>query len=183
MYGAIKEWWSVIILRVIGGASLLGMRSWVDRISSRIEAFIVHLPTVRRFNELSLKSKWMIYVGLTWMFTGWGVMHEYATVVPQAYHTVIPEEARGFIWLASGLICIISALIRKYKKIALAGLLIMPSIRITSYLWAWLMWIIPGMPQGWANGWYQAAYQGVHFGIVLLIARLPERGNFRTREN
>ena len=130
---------------------------------------------VKRWYDLTTKSQMLLLMGFVWCLIGYGVLENVAVQLPGVFHIPIPAPIRGALWIGPGLFAIYAALSRRGKSVALGLLQIMPVVRISSYLWAWLMWLIPGEPGGYASGWYQAAFHSVLVMAVWITASLPNR--------
>lgn len=123
---------------------------------------------------LSPKSLGLIGVSLTSIFIGVGVLVDAPIFFPSAFHFLIPENLRAFIWISAGLFGFYAGLVRKYKAVALVFLQIMPLVRFASFTWAWLMWILPGLPDGYKYGWYNAISQLGFVLTVWLLSSMPD---------
>ncbi len=64
---------------------------------------------------------------------------------------------------------------KSWSASGVAVLLIMPCARITSHVWDFIMWIIPGGPAGNSMGWYPASIYLALAALVVIAARLEPR--------
>lgn len=117
--------------------------------------------------HLMTKRSTVIFVlGITWVFIGVGVLNELNSTRIGPPHFMVPGQLRAAIWLLTGANAIRAAVTRRGKEEAIGLLIIMPMIRFFSYLWTWLMWIVPDGNIGLPDAWYFAA---VHFALCVAV--------------
>lgn len=118
----------------------------------------------------------MVWVGIAWCIVGIGVITGASDPPPGIAFEVAPAWLRAALWVGSGLYASWCGLRMRGTSRALGWLVIMPVVRLASYLLAWLLWMWPGEQVGeWWAGWYiGATYIGM-IGVVLLCGAIPER--------
>ncbi|WP_288797826.1 hypothetical protein [uncultured Arsenicicoccus sp.] len=126
-------------------------------------------PLARR--RLSDKSRLIVLDGVVWTFIGVGVIAG-TSPTDGAPHLAIPDPIRCLWWLVPGIVAIAAGLAQRHKDVAVALLMIGPAIRLTSYLYAWIISLIPGAPDGVPNGWYYAAINLIIVVHVVAVARI-----------
>lgn len=129
------------------------------------------LKTRRR---LGLRGAGMLLIAFVWFLIGLGDIRDLSATPNSAWHLLIPSEIRGTVWIFSAALCLILAWTKSQDWIALVVACIMPTIRITSYTWAWIMSLIPGPPDGFPGGWYSSAIHFALLGLVMLVAAIRE---------
>ena len=131
-----------------------------------------HRIIVRR---VGLRGEALLGLGIVWILMGVGVsagLHQ-PREASGLWHLLLPDGMRAGIWLATGAIAIIAAKWQHLSPTALALLTVAPMIRVTSYLWSWLMALIPGPPSGNFDAWYGCLTQLALLGAVLFVAHVP----------
>lgn len=141
---------------------------------------------MKHWYNLSHKSQGLILLGLIWIAFGWSVHTGVsASNVSGAWHTYWPAEPRAAMWYATGAYAMYAAVRRRHKNLALAFLVVMPAIRMSSFLTAWVVALVPGLPEGQPQGWYSAAFYLVMILLVWYVATSPAPPvdrNLRTTE-
>ena len=130
-----------------------------------------------RFSELPIRSRGLLLISVIWFLIGLGVQAAPATPVDSAFHFWLPEALHTAIWWAASFGALGAALDKQDGRrdwLALAACTIPPMLRLTSYLWSWIMYLWPGGPPGYAKGWLSAAIYGCLVGLVWLVASIPD---------
>ena len=75
------------------------------------------------------------------------------------WHTAIPLEFRVSLWFVAGIVALSGVFSNKLQTAGFVVATLMPTERALSYGWSWLMWAIPGAPQGspwalWEGFWW-----------------------------
>lgn len=129
---------------------------------------------MRHWHNLSHKSQGLLLLGLIWIMFGWSVHSGVsASNVSGAWDTFWPAEPRAAVWYATGAYAIYAAITRRHKNLALALLIVMPAIRMSSFLTAWVVALVPGLPEGQPNGWYFAFFYLIMILLVWYVATSP----------
>lgn len=111
-------------------------------------------------------------LAVTWAVVGAGVVTGTSGDSPALVHTLIPGWLRVALWWAPALMALYTLATGRHTTATVTALTIAPAVRVASYLWAWLMYLIPGAPDGLSTGWYAATFHGVMIGLVVLAAML-----------
>lgn len=133
----------------------------------------------RQPTDLARVRGWaMVWAGLLWILVSTGFVEGLAasgTPRPDLFHTHFPVPVRIALWGIPGAVACVTAFTR-WSTAGLALLWIPPAIRAMSYLWAWIVWLFPGPPDGQANGWYSSLFYLGLAALPLILAYLPGRG-------
>ena len=122
--------------------------------------------------HLDGKGRGLVLAGVTWGMLGLGPLLGITLPAAWAWHQHIPVEARAVVWEVSAAAAFAAAWLRRFRPIALSLLFLMPSIRLTSHLWTWIVWLWIG--HGDPHGWYRAALFLILSGFVGLLASWRE---------
>lgn len=134
--------------------------------------------------RVGLRGWGLALLGVVWVLIGVGVAVG-ASNPPDnqaLWHVIIPRWMRAAMWIVTGLVALVGARWRRCSDIALGVLTIMPTVRLTSYIAAWVTYLIPGVPEGSKWGWYSGAFYIVMLGFVVLVACIPSPSGRRARE-
>lgn len=125
--------------------------------------------------RLGVRGLGLLLIWVTWSLIGLGVYQDESVTAAGASHLIIPAHIRAALWLASGTLALVLACSRRWDRLALLAAVLMPTGRVTSYLWAWIVYISPGgEPGGYPGGWYNAAIHAVLVAYVLLVAGIVD---------
>lgn len=88
-------------------------------------------------------------VGLLYISRGLQVWFAPEEVVPSwaLLHQMLPSKLRVFIWMSTGFISLITGVMGK-TPYGFFFITIMPAERMMSYAWSFVMYLIPGLPEG-----------------------------------
>ncbi|MEX5263382.1 hypothetical protein RF640_05030 [Kocuria sp. CPCC 205231] len=89
-------------------------------------------------------------------------------------HLYVPAGARVVEWWVGAALAVYGAFRQKNLPVVTSVLIFMPFVRIGSYMWGWIIYLVPGPPAGAQDGWYSAAYHVVLIGLVLEAAHTKE---------
>lgn len=117
--------------------------------------------------RLGVRGLGLLLIWVTWSLIGLGVYQDESVTAAGAPHLIIPAHIRAALWLASGTLALVLACSRRWDRLALLAAVLMPTVPVTSYLWAWIVYISPG-------GWYNAAIHAVLVAYVLLVAGIVD---------
>ena len=143
---------------------------------------ILHRTARRITHKLGVHGSGLILIALIWALVAVGSMTPQrlpgpAGTDPHLLHLLIPPLIDATMWLTAAMGCAAAALDRNGPRrdgLALAFAVVPPMIRFTSYVWAWLVSLMPGGPAGYPRGWYVAALFACMVAIVWLVAAIPE---------
>ncbi|OYO16293.1 hypothetical protein CGZ94_04960 [Enemella evansiae] len=113
----------------------------------------------------------MLALGALWIAVGAGVIAGLAPEPDSAPHTLLPELLRGTIWITTGLVALVAA--PSQSRRALILLIVMPAVRVGSYVWAWLVWLLPAGGTGDPAGLYRSLFALAMIGFVAATALVP----------
>lgn len=131
-----------------------------------------HRVIVRR---VGLRGEAMIGLGIIWGLVGVGILLGTGQRAPELalWHTLIPSYISGGLWLTSAAAAIVAAHWQQWSHAALGILTVMPMVRLTSFMWGWLMSLVPGPPPGYPDGWYSMLFYVVMVAMVIHVAHIP----------
>lgn len=131
-----------------------------------------HRVIVRR---VGLRGEAMLGLGIIWGLLGIGALLGTGQRAPELalWHTLIPRPLSGALWLASAAVAVLAARFQRWSHAALGVLTVMPMTWLSSYLWGWVMSLVPGPPPGFAGGWYPALFYLVLVAMVVHVAHVP----------
>ena len=114
-------------------------------------------------------------LGAVWILMGVGIITGASApdITADLIHLLIPAPLRVALWIGTGTVAFVLAHSPRWSWIGVAGLAIMPLIRGWSYLWAWVTWLIPGAPDGYADGWYSGIFYLLALVLVAVAADMP----------
>lgn len=126
--------------------------------------------------HVGLRAEGTILVGVIWILIGVkGLVREVAVaLVPGVWHLLIPSQISGFLWILSGLGAMILAPTKDWSGLSLFLLTIAPGIRFFSYLWSWVVYVIPGIQEGNPRGWFNSLFYLVMILLVVFLSRIPD---------
>ncbi|MCC5781367.1 hypothetical protein CRM73_00090 [Kocuria sp. CCUG 69068] len=124
---------------------------------------------------LGTRGQILLWCAAVWVLIGAGIAVGAAPGPdPALFHTMLPMPVRvGGWWVTSGL-AVYAALRKRAVPLAVGALMVMPVQRLASYLWAWVMSVIPGPPPGVPDAWYNAIFYLLAIGLVLIAACVKE---------
>jgi len=111
-------------------------------------------------------------IAVTWTLMGLGVGVGVARGDDALIHAMAPIPLRIAWWVIPAAMALYTLTTGRHTTITVAALAIAPTIRLASYLIAWVSYLIPGVPEGLATAWYAAAFHGVMLGLVVLASML-----------
>ena len=129
---------------------------------------------------LGIRCSAMVLLGTIWVLMGVGVLTGTSQPADGLLFTAIPAPIRGATWVATGLLAVASGLTSYRTSRALSLLVLMPMLRLVSYLLAWVLYLIPGDESWWLGaeserGWYQGLFYLTMIAFVAFAACIPPR--------
>lgn len=123
----------------------------------------------------------LLIAGVDWVVEGFGVLHHLDGRISDAPHLqYMSATVRGVLWILSGSVAIAASLRREWGHIGAALLFLMPLVRVTSYLIAWIVsfppisHLIEGSDiSGYRDGWYYLDGSFRSLAIALFAAWAP----------
>lgn len=123
----------------------------------------------------------LLIAGVDWVVEGFGVLHHLDGRISDAPHLqYMSATVRGVLWILSGSVAIAASLRREWGHIGAALLFLMPLVRVTSYLIAWIVsfppisHLIEGNDiSGYRDGWYYLDGSFRSLAIALFAAWAP----------
>lgn len=134
------------------------------------------MSVYRAFLARGLRCRALVVIGAVWVLMGAGVATGASSPPPGIAFAYIPTPARVVLWVAPGLGAIITGWRQAGTGRVPGWLMIMPTIRVASYLLAWVLWLVPGTQNlgEFRHGWFIAATYAAMIAAVLLCAAIPE---------
>lgn len=116
--------------------------------------------------HLGVRGLGLLLIAVTWSLIGLGVYQDQSS----APHLLIPTDIRAGLWIGSGMLAAALSTSRRWDWLALTLAVIMPTVRVASYGWAWITYLAPGGEPGYPGGWYNAAIHSALVAYVVLVA-------------
>ncbi len=123
--------------------------------------------------HIGVRAEGMILAAGIWCLLGAGIWLGLAPDRPGAFHTLLPLWLRVAMWVVPAVLAATVAASERWSPYGLALLTIGPTVHLVSYLWAWLMDLIPGPPPGDSGGWYRAGIYAALLALVILLSHIP----------
>lgn len=111
-------------------------------------------------------------IAVTWTLMGLGVGVGVARSDSAFIHTRLPDTLLVAGWIVPALLACYLMLTGKHSTITVAALTLGPTVRLVSYIWAYISYLVPGPPDGVATAWYTAAFHVIMLGLVVLASML-----------
>lgn len=133
---------------------------------------------VHRIDRLLRRARtWTLFLCFwVWLLIGLGILlGEGAGDTARdagAFHVLLPTPIRAAEWIIPAAMVLVTMITGRWARVAVPLLVVGPLIRITSYSWAWLLQLIPGVPEGLESGWYFALLHVTFLGLVVVAALL-----------
>lgn len=123
----------------------------------------------------------LLLIGALWILQGIGIGFARGNlssgdINSSLLHEYIPTSIRVALWTTTGAIAVLYAFRRGdgADELGWAALVLMPIERTVSYLWGFLMFIVPGIPAGYEPGLIRASGWAAIAGVIVIIAGWPE---------
>ena len=148
----------------------------------------LHRAARRATTRLGVHGCGLLLIAAIWALMGAGVLtgpHLAGDPDVMLVHLYIPAPIRATMWLTAAALCAAYALDRRGPRrdgVAVAVACIPPMLRFASYLWSWIVSIVPGDPDGSPRGWYTASIYACMVGLVWLVAAIPDDGPTRVTD-
>lgn len=124
--------------------------------------------------HLGVRGRAMLFCAVLWSFVGLGAIVNSSPPRPSTFHATFPR-LEACLWFAAAVLAVFTSWRRDGSRIGLAALVVPPALRSASYVWAWVMDLVPGPPPGFALGWYTAILYLCMIALVVVVAWIPGR--------
>jgi len=133
--------------------------------------------------KLGRRGAVLLILGVIWLFIGISTIADpYASGGRNLglFHEALPSWLRATLWIGTALLALSSAWRAAGRRDdwGYMALILMPIVRAMSYLWAWLLNLIPGPPVGDPTGWLGFIVWGTVAVLVFTISGWPESPKF-----
>ncbi|WP_122262247.1 hypothetical protein [Ornithinimicrobium cerasi] len=125
------------------------------------------------YPRLGRRGGMLLLMAGLWAYVGTGIVIGPVVEVPGLIHTQWPTWVRVGEWYVAAVFGIVHAW-RLRDTAAWALLLLPPLIRAVSFLWGWVVWLVPGGEAGYPRGLWAAVLYLFMCGTVLLCAGWPD---------
>ena len=147
---------------------------------------VIHRAARRASSHLGAHGLGLCLIAGFWALIAIGQLTGTQTPEPGRHllHQHIPTVAAATLWLTTAMGALASAIDRNGPRrdgLALAAAVIPPVIWAVSYLWSWIVSLIPGPPTGSPRGWFAASLYACAIGLVWLVAAIPDEEPPTTR--
>ena len=118
----------------------------------------------------------MILAGVIWALLGVGEITRTspAAVVPGVWHLLVPAQISAAVWIATGLTAAFLAATKHNSSLGLFLLVFAPGIRFFSYFWSWIVYVIPGIQEGYDRGWFNSLFYLLMLLWIGHLSRISE---------
>ena len=110
-----------------------------------------------RFARMQGRTQILLLLGIIWVLIGLGRIIDPTPMMPGAFllHELIPSWLLGVLWVVPGLIGMYGALRVPPipGRVGFAGMVLAPTILAFSYLFSWIVHILPLGIEGFERGW------------------------------
>lgn len=146
---------------------------------------VFHRTARKLTRKLGVHGSGLVLIGAVWTLMAVGALTLELPTNPEAVllHRQIPVYIDATIWLTAAMGCFAAAFDRNGPRrdgLALAFAVIPPVIRFASYLWSWVVALVPGEPDGTPTGWFSALLYLCMVGVVCLVAAIPDESTPKT---
>lgn len=135
-----------------------------------------HVAPASTSDGFGVRGYTMLLCAFIWALVGYAIIRGSGSHVPGTFHDEVPTWGRLVMWFTPAAASVLLCRSRRFDWIALAMLIVGPTLRCVSYLIAWTLAIVPGGKVGYGDGWYSAAIYLALIGLVGIAAvthRLP----------
>lgn len=115
------------------------------------------------------KGHGLLLMAAVWALIGLGIPGT-PTVIDSAWHQQIPDLLAAGMWLATAAFAAVAAWWVRGRPLAIGALILMPGIRLASYVTSWVAYLAPGAAPGYDRGWLLAAQQVLMIAFVFFVA-------------
>lgn len=124
--------------------------------------------------RLGRRGAALLLMSAIWGIIGFSLIVQGDRPPDGTLHGLIPYQIRGLIWLLSAGLAFVCAWGKNHDWTGFGFLMLMPLIRVFSYLWSWIIFLVTGGQGGYSNGLLASALYGALVGLVYLTAGWPE---------
>jgi len=134
----------------------------------------------RPSTNLGRRGAVLLFLGVIWLFIGISTITDpYASGRNHGlFHEALPPWLRATLWIGTALLALSSAwrVAGRRDDWGYMGLILMPTVRSMSFLWAWMIDLLGGI--GDPTGWLGAIVWGTVTILVYTISGWPESPKF-----
>lgn len=123
---------------------------------------------------LGLRCEAMIFLGVLWILFGVGVLTGASDPPEDMIFVRFPQEIRAMAWAGTGIGAIVTGWGSSGTSKALGGLMAMPLLRVVSYLWSYILYLIPGVNPGeYPKAWFWGVMYFALMMLVMFVVHIP----------
>lgn len=115
------------------------------------------------------KGHGLLLMAAVWALIGLGIPGT-PTLIDSAWHQRIPELLAAGMWVATAGFAVGAAWWVRARPLAIGLLILMPGIRMASYVTSWAAFLVDGGSPGYSRGWLLAAQQVLMIAFVFYVA-------------
>ena len=124
--------------------------------------------------HVSVRTEGMVLAAALWCLFGVGALVSATPDPPgSVLHAILMPWGRAALWIGTALAATVTAPFVRGSNRGLGLLIVAPALHLLSYLWAWLVELIPGPPPGDPLGWYRATFYFMLVMFVILLSHIP----------
>jgi hypothetical protein len=115
--------------------------------------------------------------GLAWIFMGIIALLEPS---PDRYDIggllfYVPSVYRSIMWLLTGSTAILAALDIVNERFGWAALVLMSTERAVAFMYSFIMYLVPGVPQGMPEGIAECGFWTTITCVIIVMSKLTDR--------
>ena len=140
----------------------------------------LHRAARRATRALGVRGSGLLLIAVIWTLLAVGILTnpDPHTAQPGTFHGLIHPSVLAAGWLTAAGLALTGSLDRRFGShrdgLALGVATIPPMFYATSYVWAWVVELIPGPPPGFPRGWLSASIYLALVALVWLVASIPD---------
>lgn len=135
------------------------------------------IPTARELlhRYVGVRAEGMVLVAAIWCLIGLQVVLEPPPnpPPPAVLYYMLPSPVRIALWVGSGMIALALSMSVRWSSWGLAALTVAPLERAFSWLWSWVMYLIPEAPAGDPRGWFNGLIWGCVALVPIFLSHIP----------
>jgi hypothetical protein len=137
----------------------------------------IHKAARRLTSRLGVHGAGLLFIAAVWWIIGIRLLIHPAPAPDGVWHAYIPTPISLAMWWGASLLCLGAAIDRHGPRrdgFALGFATIPPALAVCSYIWSWIISLIPSEPHGYPLGWYTASLYLALVGLVVLVTAIPD---------
>lgn len=142
-----------------------------------VEGELANWPPAKAFMARGLRCRAVAVMGMVWVVMGLGVLTGASQLPEDILFSRLPSQARAALWIGPGIAAMATGWIQVGTSRVLGWMIIMPAVRLASYLAAWLAYLLPWSTAifgEYPHGWFVASTYTAMIAAVAMAGAIPE---------